>query len=110
MNPALALIIWFFVIIIVFFIVWYFAGYTVWQSLAAATLASLIVLIILFPWDFENRRHRGDGECDNFGKTGFYIIVGISIIILVAYIITTYFWNPIVVPIVPAVPIVAIIN
>jgi hypothetical protein len=88
MNPGLALVVWFFAILIVFFIFWYLSCYTIWESLAMATLISLIVLLILFPWNFEH--HHEDKDCHHFGNSAFYIIIAISIIILVAYIISTY--------------------
>jgi len=90
MNPSLALVVWFFVILIIFFIFWIWAGYTAWESLAVATLISLIILIILFPWNFEHHHKDKDKDCNNFGQTGFFIIAAISIVILIAYIISTF--------------------
>jgi hypothetical protein len=91
MNPALALVVWFFVIIIVFFIFWYLAGYSVWEAITMATLLSLIVLLILFPWNLEHRH--GDDECEHFGRSGFWFIVAASLIILITYIISTFIYR-----------------
>ena len=88
MNPALSLLIWFIAILIVFFIFWYLAGYSAWGSFVMAVLISLIVLVVLFPWNFGN--HHNNVGCDHFGTGAFYGIVLISITILLAYIVITY--------------------
>ena len=89
MNSALSLIVWFFTILIVFFVFWWWFCHDAWKSFAIATLLSLLVLLIIFPWNLEHRFK--DNDCHRSGDTAFFIIVAISIIILIAYIISTLF-------------------
>ena len=95
MTPQLALIVWFFVILIILFIFWWFSGCDAWQSLAAATLISLFVLIILYPWDLNDRGHHSNDKKDKNKKCFNYnwifgLLVLISLVILVAYIVSTF--------------------
>ncbi len=90
MNAGFALIVWFFVILIIFFIFWYLSCYSAWKSLAMATLISLIVLIVLFPWNLEH--HHRDADCDRPGESAFFIILVISVVIIIAYFLSTYMY------------------
>jgi hypothetical protein len=87
MNSSLSLVVWFFTIIIVLFIFWYLLGYGVWQSLMVATLISLFVLLIIFPWNLEH--HHNEKDCHQTGHTVFYFILAISVIIIIAYLISS---------------------
>ena len=108
MNPSLALIVWFFTVLIIFFVFWWLAGYNGWESIAMATLISFIVLIILFPWNFEH--HHSDKDNHHHGRTAFYIIALVSIIILIAYIISTYIYVPSQVVVATVIPVVSTVQ
>ena len=91
MTPTLSLLVWFFVLIIIFFVFWYFLGYTAWPSFAISILIALIILIAIFPWDFNNR-HPHVRDCDNWSHKLFGLLIVLSLIVLIFYIIGTYFW------------------
>ncbi len=89
MHPYLGLFVWVIALIIIFFLFWVILGYNAWQSFVMAILISLLILIIIFPWNFEHKHE--DKECENWHNTAFIFLVGLSLVILVAYIIWTFF-------------------
>ena len=87
MNPYLSLIIWFVFFVIIFFLFWYFCCFDSWKSLCLSVLFSLIVLLIIFPWNLEH--HERDQFCSHSGQNGFYVIIALSIVVLIGYILTS---------------------
>ena len=90
MNPSLSLFVWFVVLLIIIFIFWLLFGYDLWPSFIMAVLISLVILIIIFPWNFE-RRH-DDEDCVGWQRSAFFLLVGLSVLFLIIYIISTYIW------------------
>ena len=88
MHAYLGLFVWIISLILIFFLFWLILGYDSWQSFCMAILISLLILIIIFPWNFD-RKHE-DKDCENWHNTAFIFLVGFSIVILVAYIIGTF--------------------
>lgn len=91
MTQALALIVWL-VIIIVITIFIHFCGYSWWASFVIGVLIGLIVLLCIYPFNFENRYgdlDRDDIECiDTCSNILLYVVI-FSILILIAFIITS---------------------
>ena len=86
MNEWLSIIIFIFTIIIIT-VVLLVSGYPIWHALAFAFLIGILVLLVCFPWNFNDHEFSSSGKPFFNYNAVFWVLLLISIIYLIFYII-----------------------